>query len=465
MDASNAPRQLARVTKLCYDGTRVRTVCLFGKHGLQLGQHSRAQLSHRPPVPCGLQLSESLTPVTLGNRTSMLVLLLAYTLAAGLVARPLTARSHASAVRAAGPASTESATASPTPTCTPTPTATPTATATATLTPVPLPVHVLRSYPIDGDSDVLAQAPLRFLFDQPMDAAPGALTVVITPSLPLEVEWPAPDSLLLRAPAWQPNTVYRVTLQAARGATGGTLARPVTLTFGHGGKGAPIPILMYHHVDVFAPSIPPAAKEWAVHPDDFVAQMDLLAEVGAHMVPLAETVDYLAEGAPLPERPVVLTFDDGNKHLLQTVIPVIRARRLPAIFFVPANYADVNTAQFMNWADLKALAEAGLALGGHSYNHSFAHNLSAAEAGRQIGDERRRFEVMTGVRPVFFAYPFGRYSPKTIDQLKAEGYRAAVTIEQNVYQKPSRLFELGRIRVGYGEPVEALRRKLPWRDS
>lgn len=348
------------------------------------------------------------------------------------------------------------------PTHTPLPTAT--AAPTSTPSPTPVPVHVLRTYPIDGDSDALPAAPLRIVFDQAMDPDPAALGLTLAPELPIEVEWPAPDTLLVHTGPRQPGIEYRLSLERARGQTGGELSQPLALTFGQGGRGAPIPILMYHRVEPLPADAPGWLKDWAVSPDAFVAQLDLLAGLDAHIVPLADVVDYLSTGAPLPARPAVITFDDGNACIMEHAVPVLEERGLPVIFFIPANYADVNIPDYTNWEQVNALAEAGFSLGGHSYNHAYVHELSPAEAERQIGEEKARIEAMTGTRVEFFAYPFGLYSHTTIEQLKQYGYRAALTIEQTVYQKPGNLFELGRIRLGYDDPPERLLRLLPWQE-
>jgi len=395
--------------------------------------------------------------------TSTLLLLLA--LAGCLAAAPLPEAASTA------PAATPMLVLSPTsPPATATPSATPMPSATATPAPteipsptlLPQPVHLLRSYPIDGDSDVLPGAPLRLVFNQPMDPDPAALGLSVSPELSLTAEWPAPNTLALHTGPRRPGTEYRLTLQRARGQSGGMLEQPLAFTFGEGGRGAPIPILMYHHVDDFGPSAPAGVGEWASRPGEFVAQLDLLAGLSAHVVRLIETVDYLTEGAPLPARPAVITFDDGNKPTLQYAVPVLQERGLPATFFVPPQYAESGNDKFFNWEDLKALAAAGFDLGGHSYQHSFVQDLTPAEAEHQIGDEKRKIEELTGAQVECFAYPFGSYSDKTVQQLQHYGYRAALTVEQRIYQKPGDIFHLGRIRMGYGDPIDKLRSKLPW---
>lgn len=396
------------------------------------------------------------------------MLLAAYVLSASLTVRPvaraLAMEPAALAFATPAPALIPTPPPSPTPTttATATPTPTPTPSVTPTATPTPPPVRVLRTYPIDDDRDLLPEAPIRILFDQAMDPSPATLAAVISPSVPLAVEWAAADHLVLRAPPWQPKTVYRLTLQAARSAQGGTLQQPLTLSFRTGERGAPIPILMYHHVRELATKAPAGEREWTVRPADFAAQMDLLAGLGAHVVPLGEVADYLAGGAPLPSRPVVITFDDGYRSPYERAVPILRARGWTATFFITPYY--IGASAYLTWEELASLAREGHTLGGHGYRHVYVHNLSPRDAERELGEARRWIQEETRAQVDLFAYPYGAFSSKAAAQLQAHGYRAAVTIDPICYQSPSRLMTLSRIRMEYGEPVERLRAQLPWKE-
>ncbi len=406
-----------------------------------------------------------------GNRVPLLALIMAYVVAGALLARPLLAAPAPAPASVAHPLLTVPQ-SSPTPGGSPGPSpavhATPkpslavtaTLAPTATPTPTPRPVRVLRSCPIDGDMDLLAAAPIHIVFDQPMDNDPSSVIWSITPTLESRVEWLAPEHLLVRTAPREAGVEYRIVLEAARSREGGGLERPLGLTFGQGGMGAPIPILMYHHIDPLDGTEPADTLEWTVSPQQFVAHLNLLEELGAHVVSLGEAVDYLQRGEPLPPRPVVLTFDDGNPCAYENAVPVLRERGLTATFFVcPAYIGDFNV---LSWEQLRSLVEDGFTIGAHGYEHVKVHALSPAEAEVQFGLAKRRLEEETGAQVEFFAYPFGWFSRRAAAQLAAYGYRAALTINPWGYQKPADLMYLNRIRMAYGEPADELRYKLPW---
>ena len=320
---------------------------------------------------------------------------------------------------------------------------------------------MLRTYPIDGDGDVGAQDALTLVFDQPMEPDSAACRFEISPTVALEASWPAPERLELRGSGWQEEGAYEFTLLQARAQSGGSLAEPVSLRFARVGY-APIPILMYHHVDPMDKTPAPDVGEWMVSPQQFAAELDLLISLGAHQVTMEAVADYLERNEPLPPRPVAITFDDANRCVLEHAVPELRARGWQAMLFVPPDF--LGSVGAFTWDELRALAAEGFEIGAHSYDHVKVHRLSAEEAVRQMGEAREVLERETGASVRFFASPYGYFSDGAIAQLQYYGYRGAVTIDPTPYQLHAGLYSLARIRTTYGAPLQTLREKLPWTD-
>ncbi len=73
---------------------------------------------------------------------------------------------------------------------------------------------------------------------------------------------------------------------------------------------------------------------WVAPPE--LALVVLLTDLGAHVVQLAEAVDYLSDGQPLPPRPAVVTFDDGYEDVYGTAASILSDRHMTATVFVVA---------------------------------------------------------------------------------------------------------------------------------
>jgi peptidoglycan/xylan/chitin deacetylase (PgdA/CDA1 family) len=173
-----------------------------------------------------------------------------------------------------------------------------------------------------------------------------------------------------------------------------------------------VPVLMYHHFDELGTG---ETGRFSVSAAQFTAHLDHLEAEGYTTITVSE---YLAalDGAPLPERPVMLTVDDGFADQWGFVA-ILRERGMVATYFVP-NAATLTPDQ------LRGLLEVG-EVGGHTVSHPFLSDLSPEEQAAEIAGNRAWLDEVVGTPPTAFAYPFGDYDEATIPALEAAGYTAA----------------------------------------
>ena len=197
-------------------------------------------------------------------------------------------------------------------------------------------------------------------------------------------------------------------------------------------------VLMYHKVnDVEGNSV-------TVPAGLFGEQMAQLGELGYTPVSLDDVIAYYLEGAPLPPRAVLITFDDGYRDNLDNAVPVLRRHGYPAVLFVPIAYLDgkrplphdehlaaegiVNST--LDWNDLAELEAGGIRIESHGIGHRPLADLEVDEAAREITLSKLRLEEALG-RPVrAFAYVKGseaHYRPVHLSLLKQAGYDIAFT--------------------------------------
>lgn len=109
-------------------------------------------------------------------------------------------------------------------------------------------------------------------------------------------------------------------------------------------------ILFYHSVSPNADArIDPSI---VVSPANFERQLDWLSS-RMHVIPLADLVDSIRDAHPLPPRSVVITFDDGYRDNLTTVLPALRRFNLPAAFFLATGSIGAGRAK---WEDRLSFA-------------------------------------------------------------------------------------------------------------
>src|SRR3954469_20813162 len=125
-----------------------------------------------------------------------------------------------------------------------------------------------------------------------------------------------------------------------------------------------VPVLVYHSVMPHHPG--QTAEQRVLDVDDsvFVAQMRYLVDGGYHVVSFAALVDALEGRDTLPNRAVVITFDDGWENQYRHAFPILRRFGLTATFFVfttPLGKDD----KLMTWEQLRELQAAGMTMGSH----------------------------------------------------------------------------------------------------
>lgn len=209
-----------------------------------------------------------------------------------------------------------------------------------------------------------------------------------------------------------------------------------------------VPILMYHHVGDLPPDADAVRKSLTVSQAHFEEQMKYLAEQGYTPIHIAELMNHLQTGAALPEKPIVLTFDDGYDDGYTNVFPTLKERGFAGTFFIigaPTNYGSPG---YLRWEQITEMYENGMEMGAHSLTHRY--NLGTARPAAQETEIREGHKLMVDHLPNWtpiFSYPSGSYSQYTINLLQELGYIAAVTTKQGTLQTNTKPLELRRIRV------------------
>lgn len=219
-----------------------------------------------------------------------------------------------------------------------------------------------------------------------------------------------------------------------------------------------VPILMYHYL-----STPPAdadiyRRDLSVAPELFAAQLDRLLAEGYTAVSLYTVIDALQRGAPLPDKPVVITFDDGYRDNYENAFPLLHARSMPATIFVVTDFIDEQRPEYLTWDMAREMLQAGISIESHGRNHfSLAGRDDDYLVWQALGSlETVEYEL--GIRPRFVSYPAGEYDQRTIDIFQSANYWAGVTTVQGATLNNAQLFELPRIRVhGDTTPDKLLR--------
>ena len=182
-----------------------------------------------------------------------------------------------------------------------------------------------------------------------------------------------------------------------------------------------VPVLCYHHIRPFSHG--GRLMGYEVSPEGFAAQMKALADSGYKTILPDELYEYLVHGAALPEKPVMLTFDDNDKEQFTIGETEMKKYGFKGVYFIMT--ISINRPRYMSEAELKQLADSGHAIEGHTWDHHMVTKYTGLTWDTQLVKPQKRLEAITGKPIKYFAYPFGLWNQAAIPELKNRGYKLA----------------------------------------
>jgi peptidoglycan/xylan/chitin deacetylase (PgdA/CDA1 family) len=204
---------------------------------------------------------------------------------------------------------------------------------------------------------------------------------------------------------------------------------------------------MYHYISEVPPDADAYRRDLTVTPERFEAHLRYLQEHGYESVRLADIYETLTTGRPLPERPIVLTFDDGYKDAYTEALPLLQAYGFTGEFFVLATPAHFEAEAYMTWNDMQTMADAGMSIQAHGRDHYDLTQRDYDFLVYQILGAREAVESHTGQPVTFFCYPSGRYDDDVQAVVASAGYLGAVTTAWGTELRLDNRYTWPRIRI------------------
>ena len=185
-----------------------------------------------------------------------------------------------------------------------------------------------------------------------------------------------------------------------------------------------IPVLMYHHIQDNVDTSNPSAMLHTVSPANFGTQLDTITRQGYTPVTF-----YNVAANCLPEKPVIITLDDGYTDAFTQAFPALKARNMVATFYIPTGL--IGTPAYMDWSQVDELAAANMELGAHSLTHTNLKTASPELQRTEILGSVADLKTNTGLDVVSFSYPFGEHDSPALQPLLSEsGVKYAVIISR-----------------------------------
>lgn len=204
----------------------------------------------------------------------------------------------------------------------------------------------------------------------------------------------------------------------------------------HNDKG--IPVLMYHAIGYEAGNTAKVPKE------NFKKQMKYLKDNGYVTITLDEAYDFFAKNKPVPEKSVVLTFDDGYVDNYVEALPILKEFGFKATIFVITGAVD-KSKNYMNVEQLKEMESSGMDIQSHTVHHKNLKELSYEKQLETLKESKDFLEKTLNKRIKYFAYPYGEYSKESLKAVKEAGYTMAFATAGRWSDKSDGILTLDRV--------------------
>lgn len=212
-----------------------------------------------------------------------------------------------------------------------------------------------------------------------------------------------------------------------------------------------VPILMYHAVTDTAAA---ATRRLSVTPDMLTEHLVYLLEHGYTGLTFGELARSFRDGAPLPSRVVVLTFDDGYADFAEQAWPILSRHGFTATLFVTTGWvrggpepAGTPLDRTLAWEQLRALADSGLEIGAHSHSHPQLDQLPDTALQRELHTSRELLEAHLEARVTTMSYPFGYSTPRVRAAAAAAGYEFAAVVSNRCSNPMQDRLSLSRLTI------------------
>lgn len=192
---------------------------------------------------------------------------------------------------------------------------------------------------------------------------------------------------------------------------------------------ARVPVIMYHDV------LPEKEVFFDITPERLNADFRSIKEKNLTPISLDQLVNHLRAGVPLPEKPVVLTFDDGYVGHYDYVYRLAKYYNYPVAFSIFTDKVDgeIVGRSTVTWDQVQEMAQDPLVtIVSHSVTHPRdLRELSDRELRYELEEAKERLEDRLDIAIDYFTYPEGNHDERVVEATEAAGYKAALIMRQD----------------------------------
>jgi peptidoglycan/xylan/chitin deacetylase (PgdA/CDA1 family)/glycosyltransferase involved in cell wall biosynthesis len=234
--------------------------------------------------------------------------------------------------------------------------------------------------------------------------------------------------------------------------------------------GVRLPVLLYHHVGPLRPGTYPSLT---ISPAHFERQVEWLARHGYVGIRPSDWQAWRTKGTPLPEKPVLFTFDDAYADIARYALPILHRHGFGAAVFVVTGQIGGTNAwdaghvpgqhPLLSRGEIQKWATQDIEFGAHSRTHADLSMLSEEAVEKEIQGSQQELSQVVGFPITSFAYPYGTYTAISVNCVGRQ-FDLAFTVDEGLNDLQTNPYKVQRTMV---QPSDtwldlAFRVKLGW---
>ena len=189
-----------------------------------------------------------------------------------------------------------------------------------------------------------------------------------------------------------------------------------------------IPVLMYHNTD-YVFSADQALS--SITPATFESHLAEFKKKGYNSVTVKDYIRYKSGQFTLPEKPFIITFDDGYTSNYTYAMPLLKEYGFTAAIFTVTGSVGVSDVAFphFDWRQAKEMAQSGsVEIFSHTNSHADLSTLTPAQLIFELRRSKNLIESKLGIPCEAFAAPFGKFTPEVVNIASAAGYKLMMRV-------------------------------------
>ena len=217
-----------------------------------------------------------------------------------------------------------------------------------------------------------------------------------------------------------------------------------------------VPILYYHSVLPDAEVATP--NEVTISPEKLREELMLVKELGYTTLTMSEFTAYINDNKPIPEKSILITFDDGYTDNYAHAFPILKELNMKATIFMIAS--QVDSGYYMSAAQLREMSDYGIDIESHTDNHVYLDTLSYDQQLKELKDSKEKIEKILGKEVTSIAYPYGNYNEDTKKAAIAAGFTFGFTTNKGLAKRINNKVELNRIYESSNYSLDIFKERL-----